>query len=86
MMNDWLNNSELTSRKYLPNAVWSEIHFVFSDMPVDIVANARIIVENLPSKGPLCVCTCVGACVGVGDISTVALEFPMKNVRADFHF
>ena len=54
-----VNNSELTSSKYLPNAVWSEIHSVFGDIPVDIVAKARMIVDNPPSKGPLCVCVCV---------------------------
>jgi hypothetical protein len=46
MMNDWVNYGMLTSHKYVPNAVWSEFHFVFSDMPVDIVANVRIMVER----------------------------------------
>ena len=40
MINDWVNSGVLTSPKYLTNAVWSEFHFVFGEMPVDIVVNA----------------------------------------------
>jgi len=46
MQNDWVNYGALTSHKYLLNAVWSELRFVFGDMPVDVVTNARIVVER----------------------------------------
>jgi hypothetical protein len=46
MMNDWVNNGVPSSLKYFLNAVLFDLHFVFTDMPVDIVANARIVVER----------------------------------------
>jgi len=57
MQKDRVNNGALTSLKYLPIAVWSELRFVLSDMTVDIVADARIMVQRQirPQRG-LSVC------------------------------